>query len=644
MFALLMISLFVISSAAGCAKKPAGPDTDSKPTDDGSQNVSPQPSDSPEPSKDLMDGSEVLGEQGNLWKVINEKLSGLDSFDVKAVFQDCLLITYSDENENPDEKTACHIILMDINTGDIRAEAEYQVEDVFNVQSCGDRIALSSWGDGSLYILDKNLKQTVSYNLADGWASVYVDSAAHYAYSFPSDGRIYRTDLSVNNTDSTAGAESTVELFPEASSIYIAENHEASLTISYELQDMTHLAHLDLNTSEIKDFPFEGNYPTAGCLGGLWLAGDQQGSYVIGRNQTLKKFSGGEFTFTLTDGPAPLSGTAYLDDGMQQIKLFREDGQPFASALFKNEWGSPSNPVWCEARNGYFLTLTTADEKTELLFWSAAKSSQDSPLVMEDNAGNNENTDSELPKELQDRITALSEKYGVIIFAGGNCETKWDSYTVETVNDPLLIEKSLNILEVALSSYPEGFIKQLPFGYFREIHIYLMGNISDENADENAVFNNFIGFVSRKNGSQNMVLNIHDRGLVQTIYHEFSHIIDTKLDYLSGTGKISYSEEGWCALNPPDFHYAESFSVIPESFYHDNYNGYFVELYSRTFSTEDRAKIMEHAMMNHSYLFTGEFYQPLRNKLAYYAAAIREAFDTEGWPEITAWERPLHEQ
>ena len=46
-------------------------------------------------------------------------------------------------------------------------------------------------------------------------------------------------------------------------------------------------------------------------------------------------------------------------------------------------------------------------------------------------------------------------------------------------------------------------------------------------------------------------------------------------------------------------------------------------------------------MFGHHYPFTEG--SPLRDKLAYYAACIRDSFDTTGWPEVTLWEEPLYQ-
>ena len=68
-------------------------------------------------------------------------------------------------------------------------------------------------------------------------------------------------------------------------------------------------------------------------------------------------------------------------------------------------------------------------------------------------------------------------------------------------------------------------------------------------------------------------------------------------------------------------------------------SGYFVTEYALTFPTEDRATLLEAAMNNYSWDFEPD--SGRRAKLQYYAACIRDCFDTTGWPEITLWEQVL---
>ena len=69
-------------------------------------------------------------------------------------------------------------------------------------------------------------------------------------------------------------------------------------------------------------------------------------------------------------------------------------------------------------------------------------------------------------------------------------------------------------------------------------------------------------------------------------------------------------------------------------------DSYFIDDYSMINATEDRARIFEYAVENRGTLFRDA--PGLIAKLQYYSDCIRDCFDTALWPEITAWEAPLH--
>ena len=64
-------------------------------------------------------------------------------------------------------------------------------------------------------------------------------------------------------------------------------------------------------------------------------------------------------------------------------------------------------------------------------------------------------------------------------------------------------------------------------------------------------------------------------------------------------------------------------------------SGYFVSSYAMTFFTEDRATLMSQIMSDKTLLQENP---GMAAKMRYYAACIRDCFDTEGWPETTVWE------
>ena len=126
----------------------------------------------------------------------------------------------------------------------------------------------------------------------------------------------------------------------------------------------------------------------------------------------------------------------------------------------------------------------------------------------------------------------------------------------------------------------------------------------------------------------------------QTLFHEFSHIIDARLKWDSMIREDAlYSEDVWQALQPEGFCYAMTYTEIPEELLSFMESGYFITEYALTYPTEDRATLMEAAMNNFSWNF--EPGSGTREKLQYYADCIRDCFDTEGWPEMTSWEYVL---
>ena len=96
-----------------------------------------------------------------------------------------------------------------------------------------------------------------------------------------------------------------------------------------------------------------------------------------------------------------------------------------------------------------------------------------------------------------------------------------------------------------------------------------------------------------------------------------------------------FSEEVWLSLQPKGFRYAYSYTDMPDSIRAYEDSGYFISSYAMTFPTEDRATLMSVIMSDKTVLDENP---GMAEKMRYYAACIRDCFDTEGWPESTLWE------
>ena len=207
---------------------------------------------------------------------------------------------------------------------------------------------------------------------------------------------------------------------------------------------------------------------------------------------------------------------------------------------------------------------------------------------------------------------------------------------------------ALDTLDFAFSKYPEGFFEQLKHDSYTSIEIHVQGALAKDISTEDTIYISQ-AFVSYEDSK--IILAMDGRGdyyeninpiLEQAIYHEVSHMIDRKLEFYSqyNADSSAYSEDGWCSLNPAGFVYSYDYNTCYDA-YKPEYRAYFVDDYSCSFSTEDRARIMEYAAIGSTDTFINK--PGLIEKLDYYCNGIRDAFDTTGWPEETIWEETLNE-
>ena len=248
-------------------------------------------------------------------------------------------------------------------------------------------------------------------------------------------------------------------------------------------------------------------------------------------------------------------------------------------------------------------------------------------------------TAAELAAE-NDRIAAaLTEQTGMPVFfgeAGTNYNhNKGTSYVSDPVTDPLTVHLALEQLQILVGEYPDGIFREMCTEAFQPIEIYLTGAIRGWDYGSNP-----IGFTTYTGDAQIVVLDIGDLydpdSLRATIAHEFMHVMENRINEHSLETGLNYLD------------YWMSFTPDP-ALYYFNYNDYldydrdpnafttytdlpreevlFLDPYSRTMPTEDRARILE-------FLYAGETsgYADalqtgiLRQKAEYLCAVIRECF------------------
>ena len=241
-------------------------------------------------------------------------------------------------------------------------------------------------------------------------------------------------------------------------------------------------------------------------------------------------------------------------------------------------------------------------------------------------------------QQIAERVAELSQRFGVDIRIPQQSDLAYSHYDAYALTDRTFIRSALDTLEENLGLYPEGFFRQLAYGTIEIVRIELVAGLA---VKEGALLDtgSVDGFAQNKGDHYLIVLNGYFAD-PEILFHEISHLIDARLNWDAGNRTDAlFSEEAWLALQPEGFAYAMSYVEIPEALRSYLETDYFLTDYALTFPTEDRAKLMQSAMVNNAGDFAPD--SGRRAKLQYYADCIRDCFDTTGWPETTAWEQVL---
>ncbi|MGM9973200.1 MAG: hypothetical protein ACI33K_04055 [Clostridiaceae bacterium] len=307
------------------------------------------------------------------------------------------------------------------------------------------------------------------------------------------------------------------------------------------------------------------------------------------------------------------------------------------------------------------FNITRAEVLEDMVVWNINKEAAVDKSL--DSSESWDSYNSVSPREniyygkISEYVDYLSKKYGVDISVGENAVIAFYDYAVTALEDETATYQALTALEDALSLYPEGFFNQFKDTVPRGISIHITGDISPIASGS---IEDPVGFATNNDGRQYIVINgKYIESTRQTLTHELSHAIDIRLINLNIIDDREYfDEEQWKKLSPSDFDYYYSYldengesyqftGSVDYTPYSEAYlenedidEVYFVDSYSKTSPTEDRARLMEYSLLREGppdYM-KGKHMQA---KLRYYYSAIRKGWDTTGWPEVTAWEKVL---
>ncbi|MBR0129770.1 MAG: hypothetical protein IJM08_00525 [Firmicutes bacterium] len=242
-----------------------------------------------------------------------------------------------------------------------------------------------------------------------------------------------------------------------------------------------------------------------------------------------------------------------------------------------------------------------------------------------------------------DKINSLESVYPVTIYYGEDVFARANEFSSEAMYDESLISEALDMLEGFLGAFPEGFFQEMysEDGLYHPDHLYflLTSKLKPENT---ASISNPAAYAYKFGSDQCIAVDVTNMiSLLPTLAHETMHAIDVYLD--AKTDGNAYPD--WDKHLPKGFSYNESYVTESGADYFDTkytiVDGgpiWFIDSYSKTFATEDRAMMFQS-------MFTGTkdaFWVGNKNitgRMSYMASVIRKHFRCMDGVDTAVWER-----
>lgn len=326
--------------------------------------------------------------------------------------------------------------------------------------------------------------------------------------------------------------------------------------------------------------------------------------------------------------------TISVQEAQTQLEYYRLDTGARISALTLAGFQSPAALAGI-GDSLYILTRDSAKERDILCRWYIE---EDSPLSLQDSTCYTEPyytaeaPDTEGLAQCQRLADQLGEKYGlrILIWKDAAAAAPWD-YTFEAEHLVPVLRQELALLDKRLAQYPEELLSQTA-AHFTSLNLCLVRSLT---AADSGSLTAATG-VQFLNGTDAYVVIATGEYAGQALYHELFHVMETHIF------STSTAFDRWEELNPAGFQYDYSYTANAQrdsGVYLFQENRAFVDTYSMSFPKEDRARIMEYAMLpGQEALFRPAIMQA---KLAALCTGIREAYGLKQSEETFLWEQYL---
>lgn len=251
-------------------------------------------------------------------------------------------------------------------------------------------------------------------------------------------------------------------------------------------------------------------------------------------------------------------------------------------------------------------------------------------------------TVTEMERQNRAYADALEEKWDISICYGEEVTALMPyDYNATILTDTQVISQKLRELSDILDSYPGGFFTELPYGDYDHFEISLCAGLSPTGSEG---INTAIA-ISNTRGSVLMTVFdvVNSDFFEQTFAHELFHLMERRIDQIDPS-----LLEGWSSLTPGGdgayyFSYHDENGVeindVSNTWYgeFDAELVYFVDAYSKSYPTEDRARIFEYLVGNDGDPFFSDS-PVLMAKAERLCEIVRLTFPSVAAADEVAWE------
>lgn len=617
-FWILLLCLAVLTGCRADPQAPSFQETEPTPT---TELAIPTEATLPKelPGVPLLDQGEASGETGNLLYIPNPHVESMVCPEIR-LFGNSLLMYEHTVNGSLQMKR------ISLEDGCLLAEASYPMNPPVRMQVGNGYIGLCDGGNRQVLILNESLEVESTYTVPLEGENWYLNQELETLYVFFNEG-LMSYDLEANRANWLLDNATFVQPF-ETGSGYVLFSY------TDRTDRKTYNRCLNLSTATIETMPVENPISSGIRNADQWLLRQDiaTGSYILVNQEEAVTFTRPEGLVKLLSGKRQLLIT---DGSYRELSLYDLGGNFLSRcSLPETDYASVGmDLVWSGYWQGYFFR-DTYDNTAHLMFWNTdtAQEGEDLPVV---SFGAVQAPEAVLEKELYQKAEELSQRFGLDIRFAEQCALDYSHYQADALTDPYSIRDALDLLELAFSRYPDGFLRQLPFGTVQQIRIEVVENLRGKDGMDTHPTS--IGGFAQENFDHYLIVFDILSLDTQTVYHELSHVIDKHLLWdTTLRPQALFGEDTWLSLQPKGFRYAYSYTDMPDAIAAYANSGYFISSYAMTFPTEDRATLMSLVMSDKTVLQENP---GMAEKMRYYSACIRDCFDTEGWPETTLWEQ-----